>query len=977
IAAVITEGESFLREAREVYPRAKTREISSVEDKLRLRLRQVRLRPEISERLAMEALEEASLRRFNAFAQKNRVKFYDLRIMVNYYIERIARQILEEWGDDPDSDLVQRAESLLGRTSNWRGELLTDEVSRLRSRIRTRISELNPPSGPRSSFPAIVAGFAPMPLYIKLILSFLILYGYAYTRRELFTDWLHTKGYLRIEKIARSLLFTLTEYSIPRYVAQSFSYAPGLTIREIEPDIRARVIGFFESLRLDLAVCIAAYGLVADKERLIVIAKDLQEEGELFAPNYKIVRNSQQLGEMLGQIEGFFKNLKARLTAMRKDREISQNTFDSISARIELQRQLFVKLRRDLIVLMNHPPGGSTTKPTRAEYLSDYSGIKLIFELWRAIKLKKEIKKVASGWIHGSVPLEPQEVMQKALENSFAGERFIAEAIYEAVKDSIPYKFDEWNVSAEETLSKGYGMCANKTKVMVKLLRLAGIENVKYRTLKVKFSEKLWALIESKNRILRPQIMVLRNAGPGDHVKVEVFFKDGSFKRYDPSFDKELENIFGYHGIGSLNVLSGYESDDNLYEDLDVFVKRRISRIGQGREKFLGALNDALDIIRQESRTRQKAPWWRKLLEELKRFIKEEDGGIRLPPTSSSPMDDRGRRRKRAQHREKNIRAQSVLDLDVGTWPHLREVTYGYPSAAQYKRIIGVQFSPKPLKAAQDRIYSVPNGVDMASAVESITNDVSQIKELERKRFDMVLLIEPYEIFKGYEQADGAWGEEYGGGGPVLLGPFEIANIFNGIVKKMNEQGEFELFISGAKIKSRFFPTYLPEKMREAGFKEKLKDRDTYYGRWDSEGRVFKAKKKDIEKLIEILQLSELQKDRSETDKPSTMLEPVVPEEWDDLKKVAIFKETLLSDLYIGELGSKKYIIKWAKDKRNNELYENEYKALQALNRSGGNRHFPRPYCLGKRDRRSYIIMDYIEGTTFEQLDFAELTTEE
>ncbi|MDD5496355.1 MAG: Fic family protein, partial [Candidatus Omnitrophica bacterium] len=96
----------------------------------------------------------------------------------------------------------------------------------------------------------IGVGLISLPLIARLLLGTALIYLYLSSQRDSIISWLHTKGYLRLAKFARSLLLDLSKYRLTRYLAESLAFAPGCAIKkipsshkkEIEIDSRVKTI---------------------------------------------------------------------------------------------------------------------------------------------------------------------------------------------------------------------------------------------------------------------------------------------------------------------------------------------------------------------------------------------------------------------------------------------------------------------------------------------------------------------------------------------------------------------------------------------------------------------------------------------------------------------------------------------------------------------------------------------------------------
>ena len=67
-----------------------------------------------------------------------------------------------------------------------------------------------------------------------------------------------------------------------------------------------------------------------------------------------------------------------------------------------------------------------------------------------------------------------KQVSLRTVKNC-TGEKEKAIALFHFVRDNIKYGFDYWNIKASETLAKGYGMCTNKSNLLISMLRSCDI----------------------------------------------------------------------------------------------------------------------------------------------------------------------------------------------------------------------------------------------------------------------------------------------------------------------------------------------------------------------------------------------------------------------------------------------------------------------------------------------------------------------
>jgi len=107
----------------------------------------------------------------------------------------------------------------------------------------------------------------------------------------------------------------------------------------------------------------------------------------------------------------------------------------------------------------------------------------------------------------------------------------------------LPYGLEDWDVTASETLAKGWGMCSGKSNLLVALLRSVGIP-ARYRVYRINAEVGLWTKVTDQSELAR-------RLGPApsqqDHVDCEVWL--GKWVACDPARDTALE-----HGMVALGM---------------------------------------------------------------------------------------------------------------------------------------------------------------------------------------------------------------------------------------------------------------------------------------------------------------------------------------------------------------------------------------------------------------------------------------
>lgn len=106
--------------------------------------------------------------------------------------------------------------------------------------------------------------------------------------------------------------------------------------------------------------------------------------------------------------------------------------------------------------------------------------------------------------------------------------------IFAFVKE-LPYGLEDWDVTASETLAKGWGMCSGKTNLLVALLRSVGIP-ARYRVFRIRAEVRLWQWITADEELAQ---CLGAATTKQDHVDCEVWL--GGWRACDPSRDTPLE----------------------------------------------------------------------------------------------------------------------------------------------------------------------------------------------------------------------------------------------------------------------------------------------------------------------------------------------------------------------------------------------------------------------------------------------------
>jgi len=141
------------------------------------------------------------------------------------------------------------------------------------------------------------------------------------------------------------------------------------------------------------------------------------------------------------------------------------------------------------------------------------------------------------------------EIRAKALEltRSCLSREEMFQSTFAFVRE-LPYGLEDWDVTASETLAKGWGMCSGKTNLLVALLRSVGIP-ARYRVFRIKAEGRLWQwIIEDEELAQR----LGAASAEQDHVDCEVWI--GEWRACDPSRETLLER-----GLVALGIPLGRE----------------------------------------------------------------------------------------------------------------------------------------------------------------------------------------------------------------------------------------------------------------------------------------------------------------------------------------------------------------------------------------------------------------------------------
>lgn len=160
-----------------------------------------------------------------------------------------------------------------------------------------------------------------------------------------------------------------------------------------------------------------------------------------------------------------------------------------------------------------------------------------------------------------------QTKVKKIIEDS-KDERDKAVKLFLWVRDNIKYAFDFWNKKASQTIKQGYGMCTNKSNLLVAMLRAAKIP-AGYGILRVNAQEYFGPIM----------LPMFKNKVSTDSVHIYCYVNlGGKWTKCDPSTDKELSEKTSYFNYST--ILVGWDgtrdeidriAPEHIYEDLGLF----------------------------------------------------------------------------------------------------------------------------------------------------------------------------------------------------------------------------------------------------------------------------------------------------------------------------------------------------------------------------------------------------------------------
>jgi transglutaminase-like putative cysteine protease len=168
--------------------------------------------------------------------------------------------------------------------------------------------------------------------------------------------------------------------------------------------------------------------------------------------------------------------------------------------------------------------------------------------------------------------------------------------LFDYVKE-LPYGLEDWDVTASETLAKGWGMCSGKSNLLVALLRSLGIP-ARYRTYRIRAEVNLWIEVTAERALAQRM-----GAAPSqqDHVDCQVWL--GKWQNCDPARDTPLERGMKAMGLPLEREIIPDASGRIRYTILanfDDWARQRQSRrmIRQDRLETFARVNEQFSRIR-------------------------------------------------------------------------------------------------------------------------------------------------------------------------------------------------------------------------------------------------------------------------------------------------------------------------------------------------------------------------------------------
>jgi len=173
--------------------------------------------------------------------------------------------------------------------------------------------------------------------------------------------------------------------------------------------------------------------------------------------------------------------------------------------------------------------------------------------------------------------------------------------LFRFVKE-LPYGLEDWDVTASETLAKGWGMCSGKSNLLVSLLRALGIP-ARYRVYRIRAEVSLWIEVTAESALSQRL-----GAAPSqqDHVDCEVWL--GKWHPCDPARDTPLERGMKVLGMPLKREIIPDASGHVRYTilaDFDDWARQRQRRrmIRQDRVQTFAMANEEFSRIRALGRS--------------------------------------------------------------------------------------------------------------------------------------------------------------------------------------------------------------------------------------------------------------------------------------------------------------------------------------------------------------------------------------
>lgn len=171
-----------------------------------------------------------------------------------------------------------------------------------------------------------------------------------------------------------------------------------------------------------------------------------------------------------------------------------------------------------------------------------------------------------------------------------------AESLYRFVKE-LEFRYDDWDIKASETLSRGWGMCSGKVNLLVAMLRSISVP-VRYVVITCRPEFKLHEWMSKQGSELARVCENLPQRGT--HIVAEALI--GNWKTYDVARDTALERGYDRMGIPfDIRPVGSRASAQFALPNIDAWAKKRQAsvRLKDGRPETLALLNSALSSLRE------------------------------------------------------------------------------------------------------------------------------------------------------------------------------------------------------------------------------------------------------------------------------------------------------------------------------------------------------------------------------------------